>query len=101
MLTATLLPLFPPWFVRQQQTRSSPVHSREPDWAHFKRAKHSSTITRACGRLLTDQLQSVKKFFLSCLRRAAHSLAAQLRPSPREIGNTSPLGNHEVAEAGF
>jgi len=29
------------------------------DWTHLERAKHWSTINGACGRLSTDQLQSV------------------------------------------
>ena len=81
--------------------QESAGRSQEPERAHCKRAKHSSTITRACGRLLTDQLQSVKKSFLSCLRRTAHGFPAQSRLSAGKIRNTAPLGNHEIAEPGF
>src|SRR5882762_4032769 len=88
-------------FARSPQTRSLLTHPCESDWTHLERAKHSSTIPRACGRLSTDQLQSVKKLLRSRLGPPANGFSSELRLFAREIGNASPLRNDEVAQARF
>jgi hypothetical protein len=100
-ITSSLLPFFLPCLLGKKQTRSLLTHSCEPDRTHVERAKHWSTIIGACGQLSTDQLQSVKKLCLSRLGSAANGFSPELRLLAREIRNASPLGNHEVAQAGL
>ena len=98
-LTSSLLPFLLGLPAKTNQESAGSLSGSK--WTHVEQAKHSSTIIRACGRLSTDQLQSVKKLFLSNLRRNLHGLPCELGLPAREIRNTAPLGNHKVAQTGL